>query len=220
LITGATDTYGTAIARKVLDEGHALAISSADKEQLDLLAQELGEGRPGAIVQLPEDVSLPGGGARLYNAINVKGITVDTLIHCPEDLRHAAFSESQKKSDAFAESELLYELAVMRREILSFTELVKCLGIVMLRRGNGRILCMNPGAQSPSAVRRGTHAYLDAFCRQVDREWRPGGVSVTRFEPDRLRPGCGYDEVASAVLKALERRSRLYPGSWLGRLFR
>lgn len=209
LITGATGPVGTAIVRRLIDAGHSLILCGPDSEMMDALTHELSVSPQQHVQSIIEDLSLPGGGARLYNALKTGGTTVNTLIHCPRKMRHPAFSETQRKSTAFAESELLLERALIHREILAVTELIKFIGIDMLRARKGHMLLVTLSGRS-GAVARGAQAYVRAICGELDREWKPGGVRVSWIviqgeDPDDT---LAAQRAARDVLKALRGADR------------
>lgn len=209
LITGATGAVGTAIARRLIDAGHSLILCGPDAELMDALTNELSVSPQQQVQSIIEDLSLPGGGARLYNALKAGGTNVNTLIHCPRKVKHPAFSETQRKSTAFAESELLLERALIHREILAATELIKFIGIDMLRARNGHMLLVTLSGRS-GAVARAAQAYVRAICDELNREWKPGGVRVSRLvmqgeDPDDT---LAAQRAAGDVLKVLRGRDR------------
>ncbi|AYJ47874.1 SDR family NAD(P)-dependent oxidoreductase [Rhodococcus sp. P1Y] len=94
LVTGASAGLGVEFARRFAARGANLVLVARRADRLETLAAEIRSTHSVEVTVLPEDLSVPGVGARLKADLDDRGITVGSVVNNAGYGSHGAFSEA------------------------------------------------------------------------------------------------------------------------------
>lgn len=229
LVTGASGGIGQAIAEQFAMNGTDLVITARSAPQLESIAATWRRQYGISVTVLPGDLSQVGAAQSLASRVLELGIAIDYLVN------NAGFGNF----GVFAETELDYEVAMMRLNMESLTILSKrFLPGIIARKGKimnvASTAAFQPGPYM--AVYYASKAYVLSFSEALAAELEGTGVTVTALCPGPTASGFqdkaalhgsalvkgkrlpGADEVAIAGYRAMQRGQRVHiPGlmNWL-----
>jgi short-subunit dehydrogenase len=165
------------MARSLAAAGCNLLLTARREERLRALSEELVEANGVEAHVLVEDLSRPGGGGRLFDAVQALDRPVDLLVN------NAGFGHD----GAFQATDWAREAQMIQLNVVSLVELTKLVLPAMLERGEGDILLVSSiGAFLPVptfAVYGATKAFVTSFGQALAWELRKTGVNVTVLHP-------------------------------------
>ncbi len=176
VVTGGSTGIGAAFARRVASEGARVMVVARGRTRLEALATEI-SGRHGVeVLAHAEDLSKPGAGGRVLEALHAKGWKADVLVN---NAGFASYGPLETQA-----------LSVLREEIdLNVTGLVELthafLPELIARRG-GIIHVASTAAFQPvpyMAVYGATKAFVLSFSEAVWFENRARGLRVLALCP-------------------------------------
>jgi short-subunit dehydrogenase len=180
LITGASAGLGVEFARQLSKRGHRLVLAARRKDQLESLAEELGNARAVAI-----DLSKPGASAALVADIEAAGEQVDLLVN------NAGFG----LIGGFAQLDAERQREMIDLNVGTLTDLCRAFAPPMVARKSGAILnvastaAFQPGPKM--AVYFATKAFVLSFTEALHEELKPHGVNVSALCPGPTRTEFG-----------------------------
>lgn len=183
LVTGASGGLGADMARILAARGFPLVLTARSAPLLEELALELGEAHGTPIRVVPMDLSSPGAGDALADAVVSMGIAVEVLVN------NAGFGQWGPWLDQDPEE----EAAMLRVNVEALTVLARRMAPAMVAQGYGRILNVGslagffPGPLM--SVYYATKAYVLSFSEALAEELRGTGVTVTCLCPGPVRTG-------------------------------
>lgn len=177
LVTGASAGIGVELARLFAADGSDLVLVARREDRLRALADELAAAHGVDVDVIVQDLSEPDAAATLTDRLSEAGTAVDVLVN------NAGFGATGR----FAELELERQLAMMRLNIVTLTELTHRLLPQIRERGRGGVLnvASTAGFQpGPSmAVYYATKAFVLHFTEAVREELLGTGVTITALCP-------------------------------------
>ncbi len=193
LITGASTGIGLALAHEFAAAGHDLVISARDAAALDRVAVEIAARHQVRVTTEPGDLGVPGGGARLADAIAGRGIRIDILVN------NAGFG----LAGAFATADRDLTLGMVDLNDRTLVELTHIYWPGMLARGRGGVLNVaSTAAFQPGplmAIYYASKAFVLSFSEALWEEARGTGVKVSCLCPgptvSAFRARAGTDKV-------------------------
>jgi short-subunit dehydrogenase len=180
LITGASAGLGVEFARQLSKRGHRLVLAARRKDQLESLAEELGNARAVVI-----DLSKPGASAALVADIEATGEQVDLLVN------NAGFG----LIGGFAQLDAERQREMIDLNVGTLTDLCRAFAPPMVARKSGAILnvastaAFQPGPKM--AVYFATKAFVLSFTEALHEELKPHGVNVSALCPGPTRTEFG-----------------------------
>lgn len=203
LITGATGGLGRAFGPALARRGYNLVLTARNADALEAMALELRR-HGGEVVVEVADLADPDAGLRLKQAIDQRGLSIDTLVaNAGYGVQGRFLSRSR---DA--------ELGMVDINMRALTDLSHLFAPDMAERGGGHILLVaSTAAYQPIpgyAVYAASKAYVLAFGHALHRELarRKVVVTVTCPGPTKTpfwdRAGHRLNRMASAVLMTPE----------------
>ncbi|HSG50324.1 MAG TPA: SDR family oxidoreductase [Longimicrobiales bacterium] len=183
LVTGASGGLGADMARILAARGFPLVLTARSAPDLEDLARELGEAHGTQVRLVPMDLSSPGAGDALADAVEATGIPVEVLVN------NAGFGQWGPWVEQDAEE----EAAMLRLNVEALTVLARRMAPGMVAQGYGRILNVGsvagffPGPLM--TVYYATKAYVLSFSEALAEELRGTGVTVTCLCPGPVRTG-------------------------------
>jgi short-subunit dehydrogenase len=180
LITGASAGLGVEFALQLSKRGHRLVLAARRKDQLESLAEELGNARAVAI-----DLSKPGASAALVADIEAAGEQVDLLVN------NAGFG----LIGGFAQLDAERQREMIDLNVGTLTDLCRAFAPPMVARKSGAILnvastaAFQPGPKM--AVYFATKAFVLSFTEALHEELKPHGVNVSALCPGPTRTEFG-----------------------------
>ncbi len=177
LITGASSGIGKAFAKAFAERGHNLIIIARSGDKLKAMARDYAEKYKIKVEYMIFDLSLENIAKSVYDEVNSRGLTVDTLVNnagfATTGLLHTADYKTQHE-------EILLNVAAM-------TELTYLFIKGMSERGKGTIInlgsCVSFSPFPYSAVYAATKAYVLSFSESISYEYRDKGVRVLAVCP-------------------------------------
>ena len=130
LITGASSGIGEAFARQLAAKNNNVILVARSQDTLDLLAGELSRKHQIKATVIPQDLTQPNAGQKLFDAVQARGLTVDTLIN------NAGFGDY----GAFSDRPLSKMMAMVQLNISAVVELTGLFLPLMQKRGSGQIV--------------------------------------------------------------------------------
>jgi uncharacterized protein len=179
LVTGATTGIGRELAEVFATNRFNLALVARNRERLDLVAEELRAVHKIEVKLVPQDLSLPGAAAQIFQSLRDTPISV--LVN------NAGFGTY----GPFAESDLDLQTNLMQVNMIALTELTHSFLQPMLARRAGRILnvastaAFQPGPMV--SVYYATKAFVFSFSYALADELQGTGVTVTVLCPGMTR---------------------------------
>lgn len=177
LVTGASSGMGIDYARELAGRGAALVIVARRAEPLQRLAEELRDKFAAFVKVMPADLGDARARQRLYEDLNIAGMTIDLLIN----------NAGAGLFGPFAQSDWKRVQQLLDVDIAGLTHLTHLFLPGMVARHWGRILqvASTAGFQpTPGyAVYAATKAYVLSFGAAINRELHGTGVSCTTFCP-------------------------------------
>jgi short-subunit dehydrogenase len=200
LITGASSGIGAALARRFAARGQNLVLTARRLERLEALATELRASHGVAVEVIVADLAEPGGTAALLEALQQRGLTIETLVNNAGFGLRGAFAEA-----SWPEAEAMLQVLVS-------APLQLCHGLLpaMQARGQGQVLNVAslaglvpglPGSTLYSACK----ALLIRFSQSLAAENRRTGVRVLALCP-------GYVRSEFHTVLGVEEQMRRLPG--------
>lgn len=183
LITGASGGIGLELARCFAKDGYDLVLVARSSEALAGHAAALAKEFSIKCEAITSDLSRVGAGAELVKALDSRNLTIDVLVN------NAGYGTS----GAFAESELVNQLAMMDLNMRALVELTGLLLPRMIKTGRGGIINVgSTGSFQPApleAVYCASKAFVLSFSEAVWDETRGTGVTVTCLCPGPTATG-------------------------------
>jgi len=173
VVTGASTGIGYQLARRALEDGHALLIC-ADEEEIHTAAEKL-RSLGGDVEAMVVDLATREGVDTFWNVVQSRDIDL-FFANAGRALGNAFHDQSWDE--------------IKRRidlNVLQTTSMLHKVGRKMHARGSGRILVTGsiggfvPGAFD--AVYNATKAYLDSLCYALQDEWQDTPVTLTCLMP-------------------------------------
>ncbi len=220
LVVGATGGLGTAISRRLVQEGARLTLAGRNEAKLSALAGELGDG---VVATVTADLSIPGGPATVAAAV-AEGGGLDGVIYAAGVVAFGPLEELD--DDTF--DELL---------LLNFVAPVRLLRSLLLQLNPGSVVVHLSAvvAETPMkgmAAYSATKAALTGFSTAMAAELRRHKIRVLDVRPPHtqtglhLRPisgtppnlpqGLDPDAVADRIVAAIADNEASLPASAFG----
>jgi len=221
LLTGAAGGIGRAVARELVGHGHAVVLSGRDERSLAALAAELLRDHPGADLSLaPGDLASAAGVAAVVAAASRGGRPLDGVINCAGQ---SWFGHFEAMPDTAMD-------AMWRTNVLAPMRLIQA--TLPLLRGRRGALVVNVGSVFGSigypcfAAYSATKFALRGLTEALRRELADDGIGFVYVAPRYTRTALNAgavetmaaatgmhedspEQVARALLRAIERRTRL-----------
>jgi uncharacterized protein len=204
LITGASTGIGRELAFICAREGHDLVVTARDAAALDALKVEIDRRHRVDVLSIPHDLSMPSGGAALFDKLQAAGTRIDELIN----------NAGVGLYGLFADTDLAAEQRLIQLNVVSLVELTKrCLpGMLAARRGRimnvASTAAFVPGPQM--SIYYASKAFVLSFSEALAEELRDTGITVTALCPGptvtefQRRAGIGSSKLfKGAVMDAL-----------------
>ncbi|HEX7012942.1 MAG TPA: SDR family NAD(P)-dependent oxidoreductase [Steroidobacteraceae bacterium] len=179
IVTGASSGIGYELARKLIEGGYDVLVTSSDLEKLRAAAERLAEIDPRADVQVIQaDLSDPEGVRSLYEAAQSLRRPIELLAANAGVGVYGEFAEQTSLDD---------EIALINLNVTSQVHLIKLIAKDMVERGGGDILITSsvagtmPGPRM--AVYAASKAFLRSFGQAIRHELKESGVNVTVLMP-------------------------------------
>jgi len=183
VITGASSGIGLALAERWAAEGRELVLVARSREKLEAIAQDLGSRHGVRVDVVVADLADPAGPDAVVDALEAKGLEVETLIN----------NAGAGWYGAFAATDLARDLAMVRLNVDAAVVLTKRLLPGMLARGRGHIVNVASIAAFAPGPRRAiyyaTKAFLVSFSEGLLVELDGTGVAVTAVCPGPVTSG-------------------------------
>jgi short-subunit dehydrogenase len=196
LITGGSVGIGAALADVFAQHGHHLILVSRNRDKLEARGREIRDKFRVEVTCIAEDLAVPSGPRRLFEAVGAQGLEVHNLVN------NAGVGLYGK----FMNTDLDAELKMIQLNVTSPVELTKRFLPGMISRRRGRILNVaSTAAFVPGpwmSIYYATKAFLLSFSQAIDYELDGSGISVTT-----LCPGPTESEFK---VRAGSERSRLF----------
>jgi len=177
LVTGASSGIGLAFARLLAARGADLVVTARREAELDKLAAELRQAHGRKVTVLPLDLAQPDAAARLFEATEGAGTTVDVLINNAGFGTHKDFAATPW--DTLGRQ--------IQLNVVTLTELSHRFARAMVARRRGHMLNISSvGAYLPVpgyATYAAGKAYVRNFSEALAAELAPHGVRVTCLCP-------------------------------------
>ena len=199
LVTGASGGIGAGIARALAARGADVVLVARSADRLEALAAEIRTRHGREALVLPADLSTPGAGARVQEAL--AGRRVDVLVN------NAGFGLSGRLADTADPSRLS---AMITLNCVALTDLTARLLPAMVERGSGAVVNIaSMAAYMPApgfAAYAASKAFVLSLTQALWAETRGTGVRVAALSPTVT--DTGFFEVAGEAAGAgLRRRS-------------
>jgi short-subunit dehydrogenase len=183
LVTGASSGIGLDLARRFAAEGFDVVLVARSQGKLDAVAAELAKAHGVHAHVQTADLAQPRAAEALVAALDARGLVIDVLVN---NAGYALYG-------AFAETDVVDELAMIQVNIVALTHLTKLLVPRMVARKQGRILNVaSTAAFQPGplmAVYYASKAYVLSFSEALANELAGSGVTVTALCPGPTRTG-------------------------------
>lgn len=181
LITGASSGIGEELARLFAAHRHDLVLVARGQDKLQSLSDELARAHGIQSRVLAADLADPGAPARLFQAIQEQGLTIDVLVN------NAGFGAR----GAYAEIDYEVTARMIQVNIAAVAHLTRLFLPGMLARRSGKILNVaSTAAYVPGpfmAVYYASKAFVLSFSEAIAEETRGTGVTVTALVPGPTR---------------------------------
>lgn len=181
LVTGASSGIGVDLARLFAEAGCNVVITARRIERLQALRAELEREQGVQVEVVANDLSLPGGGRALFDAVQEKAIPVSVLVN----------NAGIGLNGQFADLRLEDQMGMIQLNLNSLTELTHRFLADMKVRGEGWILqvastyAFQPGAGY--AAYAATKAYVLSFSLALNHELRGTNIKHCALCPGPTR---------------------------------
>ncbi|MBA2278723.1 MAG: SDR family oxidoreductase [Chloroflexia bacterium] len=183
LVTGASGGIGLELARLLAADGYRLALVARDPAKLERAAQELSARATHPATAVTQDLAAPDAAARVVEALDAEGLTIDVLVNNAGYAVYGAFAETAPDA----------ELAMLQVNVVALTALTKRLLPGMVAHGHGRILNLaSTAAFLPGPLMTSYYAskaYVLSFTEGLAEELRGSGVTITALCPGPTETG-------------------------------
>jgi len=189
LITGASNGIGLELAKLFARDQYDLVLVARSEDKLRELAAGMERTHGISALVIAKDLSDTAAPAEVYEQIKAAGIRIDVLVN---NAGYGSFG-------LFAETDLDFELKMIRLNIESLTHLSKLYVRDMIAQKSGRILnvastaSFQPGPLM--AVYYASKAYVLSFSEALANELEGTGVTVTALCPGAT--ASGFQEMAN-----------------------
>lgn len=177
LITGASSGIGQELAKIHAARGGDLVIVARNEGKLNALKAELEQEHSVRVTVIPKDLTQPGAGSEVYQAVKAAGVEVDYLIN------NAGFGGRGK----FHERAWEDDLAMINLNIIALSELCRCFLPDFVEKNSGKILNVSSTASlmpGPlQAVYYATKAYVTFLSNAIAEELHDTKITVTALLP-------------------------------------
>ncbi len=183
LVTGASHGIGWELARCFAGDGNDVVLVARNQHELEARAAELRAAFGVTALAVVQDLSLPEGPARLFAAIEERGLQVEVLVN------NAGFGIY----GPFAECDAHEGVGLMRLNIVSLVVLTRLCLPGMMERSSGGIL--NVGSMAGfqpgplMALYYASKAFVLSFSEALANELKGTGVQVGVLCPGPTRTG-------------------------------
>lgn len=215
LITGASSGIGECFARALARRGHNLVLTARSEDKLSDMAELLVREHTIKVDVIPADLSVRDSAGKLAGILSERNLSIGVLVN------NAAFGARGE----FWKLPIERQMAMVRLNINSLTELTYLLLPAMVERGEGAIINVSSTASfqplAYTATYAATKAFVTSFSMGLAEEVRPHGIRVVTLCPGGTRtnffeagdygvrnlPGGLQDpnEVVDEALRALDR---------------
>ena len=172
LVTGASAGLGEQFAHLLARDGHDLILVARSEGRLNAVAERLRH-HQATIHTIAEDLSQPGAGARVHQAVKAKGLQVGILVN------NAGFGSTGD----FLDLPLEKELEMVQLNCATLLELCHRFGAEMRARKEGKILNIASTAGFQPGPYMATYyaskAFVVSFSEALAHELMGSGVTVT-----------------------------------------
>jgi short-subunit dehydrogenase len=183
LVTGSSGGIGLELAKLLAKDGHNLVLVARSADKLNNLSSELKRSFNIDIKVLPKDLTAINAASEIYDELKKDNLHINILIN------NAGYGGSGK----FAETDLNYELNMMKVNMSTLVELTKLFLPQMIQDGNGKIMNVaSTAAFVPGplmAIYYATKAFVLSFSEAISNELKNSGVTVTALCPGPTRTG-------------------------------
>lgn len=178
LVTGASSGIGRAFAELLAARGYALVLVARRRDRLEALAATLGQRHGVAAHVFVEDLTDPAAAARLVDALDRSGLSVDVLVN------NAGYGVS----GAYLTRPWAEHARFLQIMVTAVCELTHRLLPGMLERGWGRVINVSSVAAlvpSPAGhtLYGAAKAFLVRFSEALSAEYGASGVRATALCP-------------------------------------
>jgi len=176
-VTGASAGIGRELAAAFAARGHDLILTARNEEALAALARDLIARHAVKAKTMPADLSLPGAGEAIAEALAEAGLAIEILVNnagvaCEGDFARISLDDG---------------LRLLQVNVVALTSLTRLLLPPMLARGRGRILNLASIAGFMPVPRLAAYAaskaYVLSFTEALAEELRGTGVTATALCP-------------------------------------
>jgi short-subunit dehydrogenase len=195
LITGASSGIGEAFAYELAKQGAHLLLTARSAQKLETIAATIRQQHGVQVWVFAEDLAVPGGATRLFNAVKNGGLSIDLLVNNAGFGKWANFLD-----ESISTYEEMIELNVT--SLTTLTHLV--LPDMLLKKDGGIINVASTGAfQACPYVTTycATKAYVLSFSEGLYGEYYKKGIAVTALCPGNTVTG--FQSIASANTKGM-----------------
>ena len=172
LITGASGGIGEAFARELAANKNELVIVARSEDKLNQLASQLQEQHKIQVEVIVKDLTAPSATQELFDAVQSKGIAVDTLIN------NAGFGDYGEFADTDGER----QIKMVQLNIIALMDLTHKFLPQMRQRGSGNIINISSIAGFQPipylSVYAASKAFVLSFSEALWAENREHGVRV------------------------------------------
>lgn len=177
LITGASSGIGETFARELAANQTDVILVARSQAKLEQLATELQKEYQIKTEVIVQDLTVPGAGKILYDAVIAKELTVDLLIN------NAGFGDYGKFSDRALDK----QLAMIQLNVMVLTELTGLFLPAMQQRNSGTIINISSIAGFQPlpymSVYAATKAFVLNFTEALWAENKDSGVNILALCP-------------------------------------
>jgi len=183
LVTGASSGLGAEMARSLARRGSNLILTARSQQRLDELASDLGRVNGIAARAIAEDLSAPGGSARLLESVAALGVPVELLVN------NAGFGSAGPLATRDGER----ETAMVRLNVEAVVALTRgLLGPMLEAQRGGVINVASTAAFQPvpyMATYAATKSFVLSFTLALATELEGSGVHAMAFCPGPVETG-------------------------------
>ena len=209
LVTGASSGIGKAFAEDLAARGAKLIITARSETGLQALAADLRKRHSTEVAVVALDLGQPDAAARLMEAVEGQGLTIDLLVN------NAGFGVAPAGAE---ESSLEQAQAIFDTNFFGVVRMVRAVVPHMRRQGSGRII--NIGSvlgflpMPYGALYAATKHAIEGYSESLDHELRTRGIRVSVIEPaytktpfdsNFLQPDTKLDEYRQARAEVTKR---------------